>query len=61
MAVSLVPANSLAAVATKSAGAILAQEATVTGGTSGDESRPAKATTSNKATTVATVASLRMS
>ena len=50
-----------AAVATKSAGAILAQEATVTGGTSGEESSPARATTKMTATTVATVASLRMS
>jgi hypothetical protein len=61
VAVSLVPASSLAAVATKSAGAILAQVAMVTGGSSGDDNRPARATTRMRAMTVATVASLRMS
>jgi hypothetical protein len=45
----------------KSAGAILDHVATVTGGSSGDESSAARATTRMRAIAAATVASLRMS
>jgi hypothetical protein len=61
VAVSLVPASSLAAVATKSAGEILAQVAIVTGGSSGEDKSPARATTKMRANKVATVAGLTMS
>ncbi len=61
MAVSLVPASSLDAVAMKSAGATFAHVAMVTGGTSGEDRRLARATTRMAATRLATVASLTMS
>ena len=55
------PFSSLAAVARKSAGATLAQVATVTGGTSGEDSRPARPNVSASTTTDAMAPSLRMS
>ena len=61
IAVSLVPASSLAAVAMKSAGATFAQVATVTGGTSGDDNTAESATTRTRATREAMVASFTMS
>ena len=55
------PLSSLAAVPRKSAGASLAQVAMVTGGTSGEDSRPARPTVSASTTTAAMVPSFRMS
>ena len=55
------PFSSLAAVARKSAGATWVQLRTVTGGTSGEDSRLARPTVSTRITTVAMVPSFRMS
>ena len=61
MAVRLVPSSSLAAVARKSAGATWTQLATVTGGTSGEDSRAARPTVRIRTTSEAMVPSFKMS
>ena len=53
MAVSLVPFSSVAEVARKSAGASRAQVAMVTGGTLGEDSRPARPSVSASTMTAA--------